>query len=310
MGMSSVGGCRRRAGYEWNEVPETDDGGSVQAVLGTLTHDGLGSVARKVVGDANVIELEVMFAGVLGHLDFLWIDPETGEATIIDWKTTGHFHFLHVVEEGPSLNELFQTVLYAAGAARLGYEVVEIILDYVDRDTGEHFRYRRAFDLDELRAALRWLDGVRETPLEALPREFRPGSPWCNRCPFRTDCWGSYQRPGRSPLTALFIEHPDAAWWRDQLAEGRDMERDGKKQAKDARGALEAVMPIDAIGQKSAPCVVDEDGPAIVWSIGEDVRTDLDRVRLDYAAWGREVPVTRTRKVTTKIVPRPEGDDQ
>lgn len=302
LGMSDVG-CRRKAGYILNGVEPTDDGFSMEAALGTAIHLPLADAARKLAGDRDLIEAEVEFAGILGHVDWVWVDP-TGVAWVIDWKSVSFRRYEAAEEDGPSLGQLYQTVLYAAAAAAMGYKVRWIVLDYIGRDSGKLIRHVRPFRLEEVRAALEWYAMIRDSDLEMLPRDYRPGSPFCDRCPFRTECWGSYARPKRSQLSALYVTDPNAPRWRDQLAEGRKMAAAGKAMADEARGALDAIRPNDK--GRSPDCVVDEDGKALRWTVSEDVRPDLDTIRADYARAGAEMPEVRKEKVTLSIVARPK----
>jgi hypothetical protein len=129
---------------------------------------------------------------------------------------------------------------------------------------------------------------------------------WCDGCDFLTECWDSYARPGRPRETALYVsgEHvADAAWWRDELEEARKMATEGKNRSETARRVLDAIRP--NISGRSPACVVDGDGKALQFTVGEDVRPDLDTIRKDYARTGHDMPVTRKEKVTLTIVKRP-----
>lgn len=313
LGMSAVGGCRRFAAYTLAGYEPTNPGGSLQAVMGTAIHLVLADAARKRAGDRDLIEAEVSYGGLLGHVDWVWVDPDTGDAWVIDWKSVSFPRYDQAENDGPDLNQLFQTVLYAAAVARLGYRVRWIVLDYIGRDSGKLHRHVRPFRIEEVREALAWFARVREAVetvgVEATPRDFRPGSVYCDGCAFYEECWSS-ARPGRNPRSALFIDHPDAAAWLAQLLEGMAMKAAGERLYDDAKGALDAIRPND-VG-KSPPCIIDgPDGelPAIRWSVYEQERLDQEKVRADYAAAGLEPPVTRGEvvKVSTPARPKPKA---
>src|SRR5260370_15235913 len=54
LGMSDLGGCRRRAGYQLQGYPHEKPSGSVQAVIGTAVHD-TSDVALKLIRDRGRI---------------------------------------------------------------------------------------------------------------------------------------------------------------------------------------------------------------------------------------------------------------
>lgn len=310
LGMSAVGGCRRYAGYVINGVEPTDDGASLPAVLGTAIHEVLADAARKRGTDRDLVEAEVYFAGIRGHVDWARYDEEEDVWDVIDWKSVSQNRYSSAVDDGPDLNQLHQTCLYAAALGRRGYRIRHVILDYIGRDSGKLHRHVRPFRIEEVREAVAWLDNIRTAELEALPRDFRPGSAWCDGCEFRSACWDYSARPKRDVLSALFIDHPDAAAWQDQFERGKAMKAEGERLYKDAKGALDAIRPNDK--GRSAPCVIDgPDGQrkALRWSVYEEERLDNDAVRADYAAVGARPPVRRSEVVKLSAVPRPKPDE-
>ena len=54
LGMSDLGGCRRRAGYQLHGLPPEKPSGSVPAVIGTAVHD-TADVALRMMRDAGII---------------------------------------------------------------------------------------------------------------------------------------------------------------------------------------------------------------------------------------------------------------
>src|SRR6476646_9461433 len=84
IGMSDLGGCRRRAGYRLLGVKPTNTSSSVQAVMGTSIHAAVQAILSELARPGDLVEEEVRFAGVLGHIDRY----EAAEARLIDVKTT------------------------------------------------------------------------------------------------------------------------------------------------------------------------------------------------------------------------------
>lgn len=243
MGMSEVGGCRKRAGYRMAGTEPTNASSSVQAILGTAIHDAIADVLAEQAAPGDLYEHEVRFAGILGHLDRY--EAETEE--LVDVKTTSSRWLEHIKLTGPDLSHLWQVHLY--GAALIGEKrpVSRVRIDYIARDTGEEWSWRQRFNPQIVRDALEWLKTVRDSPLDMLPRDYEPDSAWCRGCPFRDPCWGGAVRD-RSPLSVLFVEDPDAERWANDLWVARAEEKDAKKRAKRAVGALDAIRPL--VGQR------------------------------------------------------------
>jgi hypothetical protein len=67
LGMSDLGGCRRRAGYSLAGQKPTNPGGSVQAAMGSAIHDAIADILTELGIPGASHEKEVKFAGLIGH---------------------------------------------------------------------------------------------------------------------------------------------------------------------------------------------------------------------------------------------------
>lgn len=290
-GMSELGGCRRRAGYRLAGTEPSNPGGSVQAVLGTAVHDAIADVFRQIAKPGDLVEHEVSFAGILGHLDIY------RDQTVRDTKTTTSRRLSHIKVHGPPKDNLWQIHGYGAALISEGYTVRRVALDYIARDTGECWTWEQPFDPQHVADALEWVRTVRDSPLEMLPRDHKPDSAFCRHCPFQRECWGDTQE-GKDPRVVLFREDPDAAKWADRLAQARDDKSDAEDREAEAKGALDAVRP-------------DDDTPIDVgyehllrWRTVTQNRLDSEAVRQEYAEIGANPPEKRSTSVRLEFVPR------
>lgn len=248
LGWSDVGTCRRRAGYRLAGVEPTNPSASMQAILGTAVHDAVAKAVDVVANGSYVTEAEVIYAGVVGHLDRF--HKPTG--TLVDVKTTSSRWLEHIKLHGPDDPHKMQLAGYAAALVGEGHEVKRVRIDYIARDTGEEWPWPgpdgAPFSAVWVKAALAWLREVRDTELDMLPRDYLPDSPFCGNCPFLDTCWEGHVT-GRGPLSVLYVEDPDAAKWADDLWEARNDKKDAEKRAKIAAGALEALRPMAGTGR-------------------------------------------------------------
>lgn len=285
-GMSELGDCRRRAGYRLAGVQPTNRGGSVQAVMGTSVHEAIAKVLREMQAEGLIpadalIEHEVTFAGIVGHLD-LFIEPD-----LTDTKTTSSRWLAKLKTNGPTRPNLWQIHGYAAALIAEGHSVRRVIIDYLARDTGEQWRWTGEFDKRHVKDALAWVGEVRGTDLDDLPRDHDPDGPFCQHCPFFDLCWDGYIL-GRDLRSVLYVEDPNAAKWAKQLAKGRGMKAAGTKLEAEAKGALDALRPSD---DETATVRVPDYPKAIRFTVTRPRRVDTDQVRQDYAAADRPVPL-------------------
>ncbi|MFF4417524.1 PD-(D/E)XK nuclease family protein [Streptosporangium sp. NPDC001559] len=305
-GMSELGDCRRRAGYRLAGTAATNTGGSLQAVMGTAIHEAAAAVlkdqqAAGVIPADDLIEHEVSFAGILGHLDRY----ETATASLVDIKTTSDRWLRKLKVQGPPTSHLWQTHGYGAALIAQGRTVKRIVIDYLARDTGEQWRWTGRFDPQHVRDALEWVTEVRATPLDELPRDHQPDSAWCEHCPFRDLCWEGAVTD-RDPRSVLFVEDPDAASWATKLEDARARKKAAETDEKEAKGALDAIRPNTAGAELVAIPGFDK---VLKYTVSFPERIDTAQVRKDYAAAGRPVPTKKPLKGEVKLELVDAGDE-
>jgi hypothetical protein len=305
LGMSAVGGCRRHAGYVLAGTEPTDPSASMQAVLGTAIDEAVSCTVRLFQSEGlipaeDLVQHEVRYAGVLGHLDWY----RSADACVDDTKTVPRKQQLGLIQRrGPSQQHRWQVSLYGAGLIKQGRPVRQVALTYLARDTGDEYRWVAPFDPGLVGEALAWLDIVRTVPLEQLPRDHDPDSQPCSWCPFRTACWGE-RVDGRDPRAVLFTDNPDAAYWAQQLADARAAKSDAEKLEKQAKGALKAIDP----GNKTP---IDVGLPELLRFNRYPVeRFDEDAARKEYEAAGAPPPMKVTWQTRIEFVPREPSDEE
>jgi len=240
IGMSDLGSCRKRTGYKLAGTVPVNPVGSVQAVMGSAIHDMVASILNSIAKPGDLVEHEVTFAGIPGHVDRY----EGATQTVVDTKTTSSRWLEHIKLHGPDDGQVWQISGYAAALIKSGYPVRLIQLDFLARDTGEEYTWSKPFDTRDVHDALRWLKGVRDSDLDMLPRDYEPDSVFCRGCPFGGMdggiCWEGHV-PGRDLRSVLYIEDPDARRWADQLWDAREALRAAKQAESQAKGALDAI---------------------------------------------------------------------
>lgn len=301
LGMSELGGCRRRAGYRLAGTEPTNEGGSVQAVMGTAVHAAVEQVfhemqAAGLIPAEDLIEHEVRFAGIIGHLDRY----DSQRCEVDDTKTTNSRWLDHIKLHGPDRAHLWQINLYAAALIRAGRPVKRMVLDYVARDTGADWQWTGKPDVQMVRDALAWLDAVRAVDVEMLNRDYAPDTAFCQHCPFLVTCWGDAV-PDRSPLSVLYVEDPDAKKWAEQLAGARAVIAEAQKIEAEAKGALDAIRP-NATG-KSDPVDIGWDWD-LQWTVSDTTRLDTDLVKAEYAKAGAKPPTKTSTSTKLAFVPK------
>lgn len=298
IGMSDVGGCRRRVGYALAGTPRTNPGSSVQAVLGTAIHAAVEQVFREMqargeIPAEDLIEYEVRFAGVLGHLDRY----DSVKLEVDDTKSTTQRWLDHIKVFGADKPHIWQVMLYAAALISQGRKVRWVVIDYIARDTGESYQVRMPFDPQAVRDALAWLDSVRAVPVDMLNRDYAPDTAWCQHCPFRDTCWGGAV-DNRDPRSVLYVERPDAQRWARQLMQARKIIADGKELEAEAKGALDALRPDDP----TLPVDIGLPDMALKWTVTTQHRVDTTAVRAEYAKAGVKPPTNPSTTVKLGFV--------
>lgn len=304
LGMSDLGGCRRRAGYQLAGYAPEKPSGSVQAVIGTAVHDTADTALRLMrdqglIPADSVINEEVTFGGLIGHPD-LYTD-----GILRDIKTIGYdAQLANYKLNGPPQRHLWQVMTYAAALIVAGRDVHTVQLDYLVRDSGNSWLWEGPFDYDRVREAMIWLDLIRQTPLEFLARDFAPDSAQCRHCPFFNACWDGHVLD-RDERSVLLVEDGDAVKWARRLEEARAAKKRADDDEKLAKGALDALRPNDT-GRGEVQL---EGYPKLLrWTVSTRKNLDADVVRADYARNGSQPPVTAGTSVKLELI-APRDDD-
>ena len=69
VGPSEVGGCRRRVWHRLQGTPPINSTLGAAAFMGTAIHEKIERRLSELSQDRYLIELEVEFAGLMGHVD-------------------------------------------------------------------------------------------------------------------------------------------------------------------------------------------------------------------------------------------------
>ncbi len=303
LGMSDLGGCRRRAGYQYHGYPPEKPSGSVQAVMGTAVHDTADAALRRMrdqglIPASSVINEEVWFGGLLGHPD-LYVD-----GILRDIKTIGYdAQLANYKLNGPPKRHLWQVMTYAAALIVTDRPVHTVQLDYLVRDSGNSWLWEAPFDYQAVREAMVWLDLIRQMPLEYLARDFAPDSAQCKHCPFFNRCWDGHVLD-RDERSAILVEDHDAVGWAKRLEEARDRLKAAKADEAHAKGVLDALRP-----NESGRGEVKLEGydKVLRWTVSSRKNLDSETVRKDYARGGAQPPLTVSSSVKLELLaPRPE----
>lgn len=264
LGPSSVGVCRRKAGYEYHRHPQSDPENTVgmAAIVGTWYHKGALESMRSEWG--AFIETTLTDGPLLGHADALLLPKpllvELGldipavvdVATVDDLKTKPNGRMIdHVRSAGPKRSELFQTHLYAdlfrrgkirvdsrsrvseRLVAQLGpIDVQRVQLRFVARDGSEdEYLHEQAYDPEITKEAWEWVGQITASSApEDLPRdEDGPDLSYvCDSCPFVTACWG-IPEDGKRPQSILIVEDADRTAALAEYHRGLELTREGDK---------------------------------------------------------------------------------
>lgn len=244
LGMSELGSCRRRVGYKLAGVKPVNKVGSVQAVMGSAIHDAIAEVLRRLDRPGDLVEHEVEFAGLIGHLDRY----ESADQRVVDTKTCSTRWLEHIKLHGPSQGHVWQLSLYAAALITGGKPVKLCRLDYLVRDSGNEYQVEWEFRPRDVREAIEWLREVRNTPLPMLPRDEEPDSQACRGCPFGGPdggiCWQGYV-PDRDFRSVLLAEGADSGELAEELFEIRKQVRALEKRADRIKGILDGERPVN-----------------------------------------------------------------
>lgn len=260
LGPSSVGKCRRQAGYKLHGVkPTDDDSNRMAAILGTWLHRGALDALRREA--AALVEVALEDDRLRGSADLVYLDPATAGplglpagddvCTVEDVKTRSTYTMDRARTYGPRPAEVWQVHLYAdllrrGRAKRKPLQGVEVPVErvrlrFLDRNDGSEHVWEQPYDPQVTADALWWLDEVeRSGSPDELPRdEAGPGlSVVCDSCPFLTACWGPERPDGRPRQVLLVRDDEDAARYARELLDARQRKAAATDDEKAARAAL------------------------------------------------------------------------
>lgn len=189
IGPSEIGGCRRRAWHRIQNDPPINDTLGMAAFMGTAIHEKIERRLRDLNDDRYMVEVEVEFNGLMGHVD---VYDRVGRE-VIDWKTIT----LKKSRFFASDQQWLQVHLYGLLLTENGFPVDTVSLVGIPRDGSERDVVVRSEPWDRVVAeeGLLWLESVRG---ELFAPE--PGMPvsFCESyCQFWSDS-GVVGCPGKS----------------------------------------------------------------------------------------------------------------
>lgn len=241
IGMSDIGGCRRRTRYKLEGYEPVNAVSSVVAMIGSAIHERVQKVLDALGEPA---EWEVEYAGIKGHFDRY----EAEFSRVVDVKTISVRYLESLKLHGPSAANRWQLSLYAAGLITAGYSVKTCRVDFLTRDFGEEWQYEWHFDPTDVQDALEWLKDVKEAPFDLVPRDYEPDSAWCQGCPFGGKdggiCWAGGV-PERDWRSVMLAEGAKPAALAEELFLLRKQVKEMDARAKEVKGILDGLRPDD-----------------------------------------------------------------
>lgn len=237
LGVSSIGGCRRKVWFNLNDYPKTNETLRLPAMMGTAIHKLIEDAITAEDWDNNYqLEREVVYNGLMGHVD-LYI-PSVG--AVVDWKTTkkaGLDYF-------PKLNQRWQVQLYGYLLSKNGEDVKTVTLVAIPRDGDERQikihteEYNEAIALE----ALAWLEEVRNSKDVPAPENFPA---FCSLyCPYYGEnCGGK----GKAEAVATLTDEQVITAAEDYVALAKQIKELEAKQDS-AKAALENVDGVTPSG--------------------------------------------------------------
>lgn len=178
IGVSSLGGCRRKVWLELAGTPKTNSTKKLAAVMGTAIHAAIESAFADRPANEVLIEHRVEIDGLPpATIDFF--DVVAGE--VVDWKTTkksGLDYF-------PSQQQRWQVQVYGYLMTQDGWEVRNVSLVAIARDGDEDDIkvHTEPYDRATAIEALAWLDDLKNT--QTAPNPERDAVSFCAKyCEF------------------------------------------------------------------------------------------------------------------------------
>jgi hypothetical protein len=243
-GLSSLGGCRRAAGYTLSRTPVSDPDLPVRegraANLGTWEHAGLlPRLAEQLPGASVEVKVRLRVAGldIPGSIDL--DDP----STVVDLKTVGEWR-LHGVRyaSAATYHHLMQAGGYGLSRLQEGRAPTYLAWHYLDRANGDEEIIVRRFTNS---LAVQVVDRVEElaqcaeSPDDAPRDEPGPGLSFaCDECPWLRRCWGPDAEPGTARVRRAH-DDPEVEAALLEYIEARDAESAATRAKKAAEARFE-----------------------------------------------------------------------
>ena len=155
IGPSEIGGCKRRVWHRLQNDSPINDTLGMAAFMGTAIHEKIERRLRALNDDRYMVEVEVEFDGLMGHVD---VYDRVGRE-VIDWKTIT----LKKARFFPSEQQWLQVHLYGLLLTENGFPVDTVSLVGIPRDGSERDVVVRSepWDRGVAEDGLRWLESVR-----------------------------------------------------------------------------------------------------------------------------------------------------
>ena len=155
IGPSEIGGCRRRVWHRLQNDPPVNDTLGMAAFMGTAIHEKIERRLRDLNDDRYMVEVEVEFNGLMGHVD---VYDRVGRE-VIDWKTIT----LKKSRFFASDQQWLQVHIYGLLLIENGFPVDRVSLVGIPRDGNERDVVVRSeeFRRDVAEEGLAWLESVR-----------------------------------------------------------------------------------------------------------------------------------------------------
>jgi hypothetical protein len=158
VGPSSIGGCRRQVYHILKQTPKVNtETESLASILGTFIHSGIAEAIKREdpFGDNFIIEQEVTFGNIKGHVDLFIKD----QGLVVDWKTTKKTALRYF----PKLQQRLQVQVYGYLLAQNGHDVKNVSLVAIPRDglMTEIRAHMEPYDEALALEGLSWLNDLR-----------------------------------------------------------------------------------------------------------------------------------------------------
>lgn len=183
-GPSSFFGPECQVGRDFAGFPAVNEHrvDKLAAMIGTAVHSAL----EQAYAGQGEHEVEVSYAGIVGHADFL---PAAEPDVLVDWKTSKVGKVVTIKKDGPPIGHRAQVSFYARAAGRKLCRVVYLPKDGFRRDIHIAEFPRDDALVDE---AVSLYYGLRARVIRGdIPAPERPADSWCRR-------FCSYYAPGTS----------------------------------------------------------------------------------------------------------------